>query len=184
MEAIDDILDIFHEFSILEIEELNKELLLKVKELEEMHKAIHFKQSTLASIEAKFEEINLLAENFIEEHKKLSSELEEETAKRKRIKKTINQLNALNTDRAKIEISANDKIKMGKKKAKLDLMKKLSKAIFYDQSKGFLINPNSLDIKLFELAKKNTKKQNRDILWDSIGQISQFNNEWEQLFDN
>lgn len=96
--------------------------------------------------------------------------------------KNINKLESLDASQTKIEVSTNDKMKMATKKTTLNLVKKLTSTFINCDDKGFVLNPQDLQVKIFQLNKKNSRQENNDIIWKQIEASSIHNKEWSELF--
>lgn len=60
-------------------------------------------------------------------------------------------------------------------------MRKLIDINLQKNDQGLISDKNGT-IRLFQLNRNNTKDKNREILWNTINQCSQFDEEWNNLF--
>jgi len=99
----------------------------------------------------------------------------------KKLDKNIEKLKSLNESRVRIEVGENDKLKIAKSRAKLSLVKTLSKTFLNSEGKGFSMNADCSDSRSFQLNLNNSREVNRETLWNHIGQSSSYHGYWEQL---
>jgi hypothetical protein len=101
------------------------------------------------------------------------------------VKKENNKLKSLNLSRINIDFSEGDKLRIGRIKSKIFLMRLLTRIINSSTDGKHLLHDNNSgnNVKFVKLNKNNSKESNNDELWEGISQCSPYNAEWEAIFN-
>lgn len=104
----------------------------------------------------------------------------------KRVKKEIEKLKSLNLSRINIDFSERDKLRIGRNKSRIILLRLLTRIINSSSDGKYLLHDMSGEnhVKIIKLNKNVSKESNCDILWESIRQSSQNSADWDAIFNN
>lgn len=91
-------------------------------------------------------------------------------------------MKALNATTVQIGATEDDKDKLANLKTKMSLTKKLLRAFVCKDGSGFTLDPMNLELYTYVLKKKNSKSENRNVLWKSIAKCSRYEDQWINLF--
>ena len=93
----------------------------------------------------------------------------------------MNKLKSLNASTAKVEMTDNDRTRLEMSKLKLSLTKKLLSTHLTNDNIGYTLNQMDLQLKTFSIKKKTSKEKSREVIWESIGSCSVYNDQLQEL---